>query len=92
MSPLPGIKANVVAYSSMIHSCGDVGREDGSDDGHESDVWPVAPKVWPVALHLLRLMTDERVPPNDVRAWTATPWPGSGRISIRTENYGVRKG
>ena len=70
--PVPGIKANVVAYSSMIHSCGEVGREDGGpDDGHESDapkVWPVAPKVWPIALHLLRLMTDEKVPPNDVRA------------------------
>lgn len=69
MRPVPGIKANVVAYSSMIHSCGEVGREDGpTTDGHESDLWPVAPKVWPVALHLLRLMTDEKVPPNDVRA------------------------
>lgn len=71
---MPGILANVVAFSSVINSCGD------ADVSNVSDVdvpaaWPVAPEVWPMALRVLEMMAKAKVTPNDVSAPTA----GRGR-------------
>ena len=82
-----GILANVVAFSSVISSCGDANVPDVPDVSDVPDVvWPVAPEVWPVALRVLELMGKAKVTPNDVSAPTACESCGLWMPLVATED------
>lgn len=72
-----GILANVVAFSSVINSCGDADVSNVSDVDVPA-VWPVAPEVWPMALRVLELMAKAKVTPNDVSCNSAIIACGRG--------------